>query len=100
MGQVCSDIGAKLLVDDSAENALQCATSKTPIPVLLFGEYEWNKRICGPGDATDEMSFDRRFAASDGREFWKEETVTIPEGVHRVKSWDEVVQWVTRGLSN
>lgn len=94
--QVCADLGAKLLIDDSAENALQCATSKHPTPVLLFGDYQWNKRISGSGDAKDEMAFDRRLAAEGGREFWKEETVAIPEGVplKRAKDWSEVVRWV------
>ncbi|KAF8058263.1 hypothetical protein FPV67DRAFT_1524691 [Lyophyllum atratum] len=94
--QVCTDLGAKVLIDDSAENALQCATSRQPTQVLLFGDYEWNKRISASGDAKDEMAFDRRLEAEGGREFWKEETLEIPEGAPlcRVKDWSEVVRWV------
>ncbi|KAJ7462802.1 hypothetical protein B0H11DRAFT_2054418 [Mycena galericulata] len=49
--QVCADIKAQVLIDDSAENAIQCSTALSPTRVLLFGNYEWNKRISGPGDA-------------------------------------------------
>ncbi|KAJ6604220.1 hypothetical protein DFH09DRAFT_1442244 [Mycena vulgaris] len=95
--QVCADLKAQVLIDDSAENAIQCSTASSPTRVLLFGDYEWNKRISGPGDGADEMSFDRRLAAAGGREFWKEEELIVPEGVplERVKDWSEVIRWVT-----
>ncbi|KAJ7770918.1 hypothetical protein DFH07DRAFT_866602 [Mycena maculata] len=94
--QVCADLKAQVLIDDSAENAIQCSTASSPTRVLLFGDYEWNKRISGPGDGADEMSFDLRLAAGDGREFWKEESLVIPDGapLERVKDWSEVVRWV------
>ncbi|KAG6919590.1 hypothetical protein DXG01_004254 [Tephrocybe rancida] len=94
--EVCANLGAVLLIDDSSENALQCAASKKPIQVLLFGDYEWNKRVSGPLDARDEMSFDRRLEAGNGKEFWKDECVLIPEGapLTRVRDWNEVVRWV------
>lgn len=62
------------------------------LPVLLFGDYEWNKRV----SSADDIQFDIRLEACDGREFWKEETAPIPEGatLWRVKDWNEVVQWV------
>jgi hypothetical protein len=42
------------------------------------------------------MSFDIRFKACGGKEFWKEETLSIPEGaqLRRVKDWSEVIRWV------
>ena len=78
------------------ENALQCAGASPAVPVLLFGDYEWNKRQSGPQDIGDEMSFNARLANEGGREFWKEERVEIPEGtpLWRVKDWGEVVKWV------
>ncbi|KAJ7275465.1 hypothetical protein B0H12DRAFT_1006202, partial [Mycena haematopus] len=93
---VCADIKAQILIDDSAENAIQCSTALPPTRVLLFGDYEWNKRISGPGDGVDEMSFDRRLAAGGGKKFWQEETLVVPDGVpiERVKDWSEVVRWV------
>ncbi|KAJ7802795.1 hypothetical protein B0H14DRAFT_2891179 [Mycena olivaceomarginata] len=72
---VCADLKAQVLIDDSAENAIQCSTASSPTRVLLFGDYEWNKRISGPGDGR-------------GRdEFWKEDMLVIPDGVplERVK---------------
>ncbi|KNZ79631.1 hypothetical protein J132_08933 [Termitomyces sp. J132] len=91
--QVCADLKAVLLIDDSVENALQCATHKEPTQVLLFGNYEWNKRASGP---QEEMSFDRRLEIEGGKEFWKDEIVAIPEGapLTRTKDWNEVVRWV------
>ncbi|KAJ6626854.1 hypothetical protein B0H10DRAFT_2295792 [Mycena sp. CBHHK59/15] len=99
--QVCADLEAQVLIDDSAENAIQCATASSPTRVLLFGDYEWNKRISGPGDGCDEMSFDKRLAAAGGREFWKEEGLVVPDGVplERVKDWSEVVRWVKAAKS-
>ncbi|KAJ7814109.1 hypothetical protein B0H14DRAFT_2850873 [Mycena olivaceomarginata] len=93
---VCADLKAQVLIDDSAENAIQCSTASSPTRVLLFGDYEWNKRISGPGDGADEMSFDRRLAAGGGKEFWKEDMLVIPDGVplERVKDWSQVVRWV------
>ena len=66
------------------------------MPVLLFGDYEWNKRVCGPDDAHDDKSFDIQLKAYDGKEFWKEETLSIPEGAQlwRVKDWSEVIRWI------
>ncbi|KAJ7124746.1 hypothetical protein C8R43DRAFT_1030621 [Mycena crocata] len=94
--QICADLKAQVLIDDSSENAIECSTASPPTRVLLFGDYEWNKRMSGPGDGADGMSFDRRLAAGGGREFWKEEALVIPEGVpiERVKDWSEVVRWV------
>ncbi|KAG6891066.1 hypothetical protein C0995_014155 [Termitomyces sp. Mi166 len=91
--QICVDLKAVLLIDDSIENALQCATYKEPTQVLLFGNYEWNKRLSGPQDAKDEMTFDQRLEAEGGKEFWKDEGIIIPEGapLTRTKDWSEVL---------
>jgi hypothetical protein len=40
--EICKDIGAVLLIDDSLQYAYQCHSSN--IPVLLFGEYAWNQK--------------------------------------------------------
>jgi hypothetical protein len=39
--QMCNEIGAIMLVDDSALYAQQC--SLNGIPVILFGDYAWNR---------------------------------------------------------
>ncbi|CCO26188.1 Dehydrogenase/reductase SDR family protein 7-like [Rhizoctonia solani AG-1 IB] len=46
-------IGAKALIDDSLPNALLCSEV---VPVLLFGEYQWNKRPSFDATAQDRMS--------------------------------------------
>ena len=97
--QVCADLKARLLIDDSSENALQVSTAAVrPTPVLLFGEYEWNSRLSSAADAVETMVFDTRLLIEGGREFWKEERLEdhIPEGapLHRVKDWAAVIRWV------
>ena len=84
------------MIDDSIENALKCVTHENPTPVLLFGENEWNKRESKYYDIVDELSFEARLEKEGGREFWKDEVASIPEGVPltRVKDWKEVIQWV------
>lgn len=83
---------------------MQCASASPPIPVLLFGDYEWNKRLSGHNDATDEMTFTKRYEGCGRRQFWEEENVRIispPKGnkpIWRVKDWEEVVSWVERAI--
>ncbi|KAH6916826.1 hypothetical protein BKA70DRAFT_313918 [Coprinopsis sp. MPI-PUGE-AT-0042] len=99
---VCDDLKAVLLIDDSSENALQCTTAERPTPVLLFGNYEWNKRVCqsGSGDKLNQMSFDARLEHEGGREFWKDETVPIPEGapLWRVNGWVDACTWIKQRI--
>ena len=40
--EICKDIGAVLLIDDSLQYAYQC--HQADIPVILFGEYAWNQK--------------------------------------------------------
>lgn len=95
--QVCLDLGAKLLIDDSLENALACASHKPPVPVLLFGDYEWNKRQSFPSDNKDDTMYSRRLE-NEGPEFWKkdDEKVVYPQGapLWRVKHWGETIRWI------
>ncbi|PFH54767.1 hypothetical protein AMATHDRAFT_169464 [Amanita thiersii Skay4041] len=97
--QICADLKARLLIDDSAENALDCASATPAIPVLLFGDYEWNKRKSSMEDAKDEMAFKRR-VEREGNEFWKREEIVVPEGapLWRVTDWQGVVKWVRNNL--
>jgi hypothetical protein len=101
--QVCLDLGAKLLIDDSLENALLCASHNPPTPVLLFGDYEWNKRQSFSTDHRDEMTFSRRLEA-EGPEFWKNDDLKVvyPEGapLWRVRDWGEAVRWIEKARSD
>ncbi|KAH7927388.1 hypothetical protein BV22DRAFT_1031872 [Leucogyrophana mollusca] len=112
--QVCIDIGAKLLVDDSLENALACAKyvpgpddvgSTPPPPVLLFGSYEWNHRFSEAADERDDMMYEKRSELEGGQKFLEVDVKRAEEvlqqvnkertRVTRVKDWSEVVRWVT-----
>ncbi|KAF9229612.1 hypothetical protein BS17DRAFT_771683 [Gyrodon lividus] len=109
--EVCIDIGAKLLIDDSMDNALACAqyaapdgVAKVPPPVLLFGAYEWNKRMSQPGDERDDMVFDVRVKREGGTHFLEEDAKKADQAlasvnakrtcVLRASDWNEVVRYV------
>jgi hypothetical protein len=67
--------------------------------VLLFGDYEWNRRISSPSDNRFEMVFKERERV-EGREFWKKDRLELPAGLAlcRVRNWEEVVEWVKNVL--
>lgn len=75
---------------------MQCITASPAVPVLLFGEYEWNKRLSSSEDTNDEMSYEVRLAACGGQRFWESEQLEIPAGapLWRVKNWAETVRYV------
>lgn len=113
--EICIRIGAKLLIDDSLENAVACAKYISPSgdgagpPVLLFGDYQWNRRLSFPEDEHDDMAYARRvelgngdtsFLVEDARQ-GEEALVALaqanperPNFVQRVKDWKEVVKYV------
>ena len=62
--QMCKEIGAVCLIDDSAGYALDCAANK--VHVLLFGNYAWN--------TSDE---------------WNREISEHSDFVDRVQNWDQ-----------
>lgn len=88
------------MIDDSLENGLKCAKATPPVPILLFGDNQWNQREAKYANIKDELSFDERLKKEGGREFWKDENVTIPEGLPlvRVKGWQDVVRWVEANI--
>jgi hypothetical protein len=89
-----------LLIDDALENAISVVKAASPTPVLLFGQYEWNRRLSQPGDNNDQMSFDTRFKVEGGRKFWQDEKVELPEDLPlwRVDDWNMVVKWIEEQL--
>ena len=68
--QMCADIHALLLVDDSSIYAKQCAESS--IPVILFGHYAWNQWTKGE---EERLSSD----------------ATIARFIQRVSGWKEAI---------
>lgn len=110
--EVCIRIGAKLLIDDSLENAMASAEhvpeSEDDVvpPVLLFGDYQWNKRLSFPEDEHDDMAYARRVELRNGDTSFLAEDARLGEEalaranekrrnfVQRVKDWNEVVRYV------
>lgn len=78
------------------ENALACSKADPPISVLLFGDYQWNKRESRLENPQDHLGYNERLEFEHGREWWKEETVDLPTNVTRVKDWKEVVSLIER----
>lgn len=89
------------MIDDSSENALKCIQADPPVPILLFGDYQWNKRSCTYKHIKDEVSFEVRTKQEGGREWWHDDDITVPEGapLTRVNTWAEVVDWVKNNLT-
>ncbi|THH21005.1 hypothetical protein EW146_g462 [Bondarzewia mesenterica] len=70
--QVCMVLEAQLLIDDLIETALHFGREARK-PVLLFGDYEWNKRV----NTSEQWGFQEKLEAESGREWWKEEVVEL-----------------------
>lgn len=107
--EVCIRIRAKLLIDDSLENAVACAEyagDGVGPSVLLFGDYQWNKRLSLPEDEQDDMTYGRRVELGNGStDFLVEDAKVAEEAlacanekrrifVQRVKDWKSVVSYV------
>lgn len=96
---VCKAINAVALIDDALEHALAFAVSDPPIPVLLFGDGPWNRRVSRAHYVVDgvdvgQMSFEQRYDYEGRTEFWKrDERAAMGTPVIRVKDWGEVVKW-------
>ncbi|KDQ54865.1 hypothetical protein JAAARDRAFT_693313 [Jaapia argillacea MUCL 33604] len=96
--EVCQQLSATLIIDDSIDNAISCASYSHPTPVLLFGDYEWNKRPSVSATEKDQLGFDERCALEPGKEWWKDDEIG-PSGlddhvIWRVRDWVGVVGWV------
>jgi hypothetical protein len=80
------------MVDDSLDHALSCASVSPALPVLLFGRYEWNKRVSLVSSPEDKQSFSQR-RDQDGTRFWERDDVReLPRNIRRVANWTEVVR--------
>src|SRR6266436_2297026 len=73
-----------LLIDDLLETALTFGRNADR-PVLLFGDYEWNKRV----DAGGPWTFDDKLALEGGNEWWKDDTIGLhsEDRIWMVRSW-------------
>lgn len=92
--EICKLIGAKMLVDDSLENAYD-VHDNAGLPILLFGDWNWNKKTLHLDAAASPKSYAQRIR--DGE---KEDTtdVVLPKGIVRTIRWSDVVEHVKETL--
>ena len=100
---MCKQINAKVLIDDSAENAFKTAMHLHPITVLLFGNYNWNRRRAKIGSEFQELSHEEKNRRENGRKWWKDDEFELPQPglrIHRTETWDAVVDWVRQAKAD
>lgn len=80
-----------MLIDDLLETALAFGRIANR-PILLFGDYEWNKRV----DTGGPWTFDDKLALEGGKEWWKDDTIDLrrEDKIWRVQNWEEVLEWL------
>jgi hypothetical protein len=100
--QIVHSTGSLFLIDDSAENALHAANHSPPAKVLLFGDYAWNAVVQhDEGQPEDTMTYVELKDAGllEKRAIRRKRLVEegwLPDGVERVRNWDEVIAWVEK----
>lgn len=98
--ETCKHLQAKVLIDDALENVWDCAAAG--VPALLFGDYDWGKRLSSAEKSQDLLSFEERneyeINQGAGVEWWlNDNTAVLSEGIWKVKDWQEVLEWVLEG---
>lgn len=107
---IIDKIDAKLLVDDSIENAFNCASHKRqcgslkgkPIHTLLFSpfppddkipiwHYPWNVEISKQESEDDYLSYSQRIDKGLSTGENRKPTELLPD-IERVKSWNHIVE--------
>jgi len=64
-----------------------------PVPTVLFGDYEWNKRHSGSTLELDRMSYEERRTLEKEEGWWKrDELHELPLLVRRCTSWEGIEQ--------
>lgn len=109
--QVCMDIGTKILIDDSIENAMACVQhvaepdgGVAPPHVLLFGSYEWNRRLSRHSEERDDMVYAKRIEVEGDNQFLERDVIDCEEElrkansnkirIKRAQDWNEVIAHV------
>ncbi|KAI0035922.1 hypothetical protein K488DRAFT_42193 [Vararia minispora EC-137] len=90
---ICNALQARALVDDILETAMACDEGGS-FSVLLFGDYEWNKRI----DDGSLWHFTEKLEKEGGRPWWIDEEVDVAalKRVTRVRTWEETAAFIER----
>lgn len=92
-------IGAIALVDDSLDNALACALDRNPVPVFLFGDFQWNLRTSTMNDhpnSLDRLSFVQRQRLGLRPE--DDDVGQLPREIERVADWTALINAASRFL--
>lgn len=91
---ICKLINAKMLIDDSIENAYE-VNKNAGIPVALYGPWNWNKKAFNEAASTDPRSYQQRI---DDGQVEDESDAVLPEGIERATKWSEAVELVKKML--
>ncbi|WVO22348.1 uncharacterized protein IAS62_003678 [Cryptococcus decagattii] len=103
--EIIHNTSSLFLIDDSAENAYDIATSCYAHPhatkVLLFGAYPWNAVVQSPESTLpiEKMTYVAKkekglLGESEKLRKDKIQKGWLPEGVIRVNGWKDVLKWV------
>lgn len=59
---------------------------------LLFGDYEWNKRV----NSAEQWAFEEKNNAEGRQGWWKDDDTVLRDDdrIQRVRDWDEVINCV------
>ncbi|OCF60560.1 hypothetical protein L486_00195 [Kwoniella mangroviensis CBS 10435] len=90
---ILRNINASLFIDDHHGNLEPIITADPPIPCLLFGEYGWNQSRSGITSPVEMMDYNERMSSGLPLPF-QEIQFGREQYIHRVKDWEELVQWV------
>ncbi|WWC94129.1 hypothetical protein V866_000968 [Kwoniella sp. B9012] len=91
--KILRDINASLFIDDHHGNLEPIITADPPIPCLLFGEYGWNRSRSGITSPVEMMDYNERMSSGLPLPF-QEIQFGREQNIHRVKDWEELVQWI------
>ncbi|KAG8967359.1 hypothetical protein FRC03_010104 [Tulasnella sp. 419] len=94
--QILASIGAMAFIDDSLDNAMDCA--RAGFPSILFGQYMWNQRTSKIQSPTDRMGFAERQQMEYPRAKWWEiddlPDRSFPPNLRRASNWDTALKVV------
>lgn len=89
---LCKELGAVLLIDDSLENCIVC---QDDTKAVIFGGYEWGKRLSTTTGVGDSESYAERLVRQPNERWWENDIIKdLPNGIVRLGTWDEVVAWI------
>lgn len=90
--EICKLVNAKLLIDDSIENAYE-VNSHAGIPVCLYGDWAWNKKEMHEDAAISPKSYQQRLECGEVED---QKDAQLPEGIIRCVRWADAVETASR----